>query len=136
MKPRRAGASSSVSSPPRSKDSKVTAVTYSAPLGYPNDWIELAIYTHLPDSGAAGTLHTSRNHINVLSADAIVALPGGEGTRSEMWLATQYRVPAVALGAHPEHLPPGIVHARSFDDVRAFLAREAEDFGSPIAGSL
>src|SRR5438445_3766373 len=42
----------------------------------------------LPHSGPDGTLHTSRNHVNVLSADAIVAMPGREGTESEIWLAT------------------------------------------------
>src|SRR5262245_34876480 len=51
-------------------------VTYDVPSGYPNPWIELAIYTRLPDSGRRGTLGSSRNHINVLTADAIVALAG------------------------------------------------------------
>src|SRR5687767_5877749 len=59
-------------------------VHYDLPDGYPNRWVELAIYTHLPDSGPEGTLRSSRNHINVLSADAIVALPGEAGTESEM----------------------------------------------------
>lgn len=107
---------------------EATEITYAPAFGYPNEWIELAIYTHLPDSGRDSTLRSSRNHINVLSADAIVALPGGEGTWSEMWLATQYGVPAVALGEHYERLPPGIVHAQSVDDVRAFLLREIADF--------
>ena len=33
----------------------------------------------------------SRNHLNVLSADVIVALPGGAGTRPEIELALEYR---------------------------------------------
>ena len=93
---------------------------YELPEGYPNPWVELAIYTHLPDSGQEGTLRSSRNHINVLSADAIVALPGEDGTESEMWLAVQYGVPIVAFGTH-RALPGGIVHARTLQDVRAFL---------------
>jgi predicted Rossmann-fold nucleotide-binding protein len=97
-------------------------VGYELPPGYPNDWVELVIYTHLPHSGTSGTLHTSRNHLNVLSADAIVALPGGEGTDSEVWLATQYGVPIVAYGeqASARH---GIAHAATVDDVRGFLER-------------
>ncbi len=98
-----------------------TPVAYQLPDGYPNPWVELAIYTHLPDSGHEGTLRSSRNHINVLSADAIVALPGEDGTESEMWLAVQYGVPIVAFGTHRRALPSGVVHARTLRDVRAFL---------------
>ena len=99
------------------------AIDYNPPAGYPNPWVELAIYTHLPDSGLEGTLRSSRNHINVLSADAIVALPGEAGTESEMWLAVQYGVPIIAYGAHVGGVPFGIAHALSLADVRDFLAR-------------
>ena len=97
-------------------------VVYEPPPGYPNEWVELAIYTHLPDSGPEGTLRSSRNHINVLSADAIVALPGGEGTESEAWLALQYGVSIVAYGDHRDGVPHGITRARSLADVRQFLS--------------
>jgi predicted Rossmann-fold nucleotide-binding protein len=98
-------------------------VGYELPPGYPNAWVELAIYTHLPDSGEDGTLGTSRNHLNVLTADAIVALPGREGTESEIWLATQYGVPIIAYGLHEPSAPHGIPHAKTVDDLRAFLVR-------------
>jgi predicted Rossmann-fold nucleotide-binding protein len=100
-----------------------SAVEYELWPGYPNDWVELVIYTHLPDSGREGTRRSSRNHINVLSADAIVALPGREGTESEAWLATRYGVPIVAYGEHGDVTPAGIPLARSLTEVRAFLAR-------------
>jgi predicted Rossmann-fold nucleotide-binding protein len=96
------------------------AVSYRPPPGYPNPWVELAIYTHLPDSGQQGTLRTSRNHINVLSADAIVALPGDAGTESEMWLAVQYHKPIIAYGTHP-NVPFGIAHAETAAELRGFL---------------
>jgi predicted Rossmann-fold nucleotide-binding protein len=96
-------------------------VVYEPPEGYPNDWVEIAIYTHLPDSGHEGTLRSSRNHINVLSPHAIVALPGREGTESEMWLAKQYRVPIVAYGRRPDDVPHGVEQAPTLDAVRAFL---------------
>jgi len=98
-------------------------VKYEVRDGYPNPWVELAIYTHLPDSGPQGTLRSSRNHINVLSADAIVALPGGAGTDAEAWLALQYGVPIVAFGEHRGGAPHGIEEARTLADVRAFLER-------------
>src|SRR5262249_34546586 len=64
------------------EDRIATDVRYDLPAGYPNEWVELTIFTHLPDRGTDGALASSRNHLNVLSADAIVALPGGEGTES------------------------------------------------------
>src|ERR671924_22268 len=36
-------------------------VEYRLPPGYPNQWVEVAIYTPLPDSGPEGTLRSSRN---------------------------------------------------------------------------
>jgi predicted Rossmann-fold nucleotide-binding protein len=107
----------------RLEDRESSQVEYVLPPGYPNEWVEIAIYTHLPDSGADGTLRSSRNHINVLSADGIVALPGREGTASEMWLAIQYGVPIIAYGDHDEHVPSGIARARSIADVREFLTK-------------
>lgn len=100
-----------------------TAVEFDLPHGYPNEWVELAIYTHLPDSGEEGTLRSSRNHINVLTADAIVALPGREGTESEMWLAIKYGVPIVAVGEHHGPIPHGVTIAESIDQVERFLKR-------------
>jgi predicted Rossmann-fold nucleotide-binding protein len=56
----------------------------------PNPWIEVPIYTHLPLSGSQGCDPFSRNHINVLSSDVLIALPGGEGTLSEVQLRVEY----------------------------------------------
>ena len=75
-----------------------------APPGYPNPWVEIAIRTHLPARGARGADPASRNHVNVLSADVVVALPGGAGTASEVRLATGYGRPLV-VWAGPEELP-------------------------------
>ncbi len=66
--------------------------------GYPNDAVELAIRTHLPLSGELGTDPRSRNHVNVLTADVIVALPGGGGTRAEVALALRYGRPVLRYG--------------------------------------
>ncbi len=65
--------------------------------GYPNPFVELAILTHLPLSGASGTEPMSRNHINVLSSNVLVALPGSGGTSSEVALALRYRRPVAAF---------------------------------------
>jgi hypothetical protein len=67
--------------------------------GYPNPWVEITVFTHLPMSGRSGTDPMSRNHINVLSSNVLVALPGGSGTASEVSLAIRYGRPVSRCGA-------------------------------------
>ena len=93
--------------------------------GCPNQFVELPIYTHLPLSGERGQDSLSRNHINVLSSAAIIALPGQAGTASEVSLALRYRKPVIVYspdGALVQHFPHAIQRATSVDDVRRFLA--------------
>jgi len=104
----------------RTIDSTVL-VEYDVDPRYPNPWVELAIHTHLPHSGASGTFRTSRNHLNVLSSTALVALPGGEGTWSEMWLALRYGTPLIAYGNHTK-VPDGVQTTNDSEEVRRFLA--------------
>ncbi|WNG32911.1 molybdenum cofactor carrier protein [Archangium violaceum] len=73
--------------------------------GYPNEAVEVPILTHLPLSGEQGTEPMSRNHLNVLTAHALVALPGGAGTVSEAVLALRYHKPLILFG------PPEAFHA-------------------------
>ena len=92
--------------------------------GYPNPWVEIPIYTHLPLSGGQGTEPLSRNHINVLSSDVIVALPGGTGTASEVTLAVDYRRPIVAFVDSEDQIPglsSEVPVERDFEAVRAFV---------------
>jgi uncharacterized protein (TIGR00725 family) len=58
--------------------------------GYPNDFVEIPIRTHLSGSGMDDR---SRNHINVLSSDALIFLYGESGTLSEARLAMAYGRP-------------------------------------------
>jgi len=91
--------------------------------GYPNPWIEVPIATHL-DGGKDGHDLRSRNHINILSCDAVIALPGGAGTSSEVALAVQYGCEVLAyLGASGTipSLPTDVSIARSIDEVKKFL---------------
>lgn len=75
---------------------------FKAPSGYPNIHTDLPIYTHLHLGGESGKGIASRNHIIVLSADVIVALPGGPGTRSEIQLALEYGKPLLILSPENE----------------------------------
>src|SRR5262249_32935326 len=91
--------------------------------GYPNRFIELAIYTHLPSSGDQGTHDLSRNHINVLSSAAIVALPGEAGTVSEIELAIRYGKPLIAFSPDLElvRFPRSVRRTDNIDEVKMFL---------------
>ncbi len=100
---------------------------YQVKEGYPNPYVELAIRTHLPHSGPRGTDPMSRNHIIALSADFMVGLPGGYGTRSELVLAQKYGRPVIAWLKDPSEiadLPADIEVAGQFNAVEAFLRRK------------
>jgi uncharacterized protein (TIGR00725 family) len=58
---------------------------------YPNPFVEIAIFTPLPPRVDDWLNEPARNHINVFSADAIIALPGGAGTQNELDMAAEYR---------------------------------------------
>lgn len=94
------------------------------PDGYPNEWVEIPIATHLPLSGDRGTDPMSRNHINVLSGDVLIALPGGSGTASEVRLALGYGKPVVAfVGASGEPFDtyPRLVVCQTLACVQRFV---------------
>jgi len=102
-----------------------TITEYELQDGYPNPWIELPIFTHLPESGERGTNQNSRNHINVLTSDVIVVLPGHLGTAAETELAVRYNKPAIAwledrkqiLGLHPK-----VPTVKGFGQVKKFVS--------------
>ena len=95
------------------------------PPGYPNPWVEFAVRTHLDARGDDGSGIRSRNHINILSSDVIVALPGSSGTASEVELAIRYGRPLILLGDTPraERLPVSVPTAESVDEAVEFVRR-------------
>ena len=100
-------------------DSSEARSAYSPPAGYPNTWIDIPIHTHLHLSGASGKEIASRNHIIILSADVIVAFPGGAGTRSEIQLALEYRKPLIILNFNKEW--------GEFQDTQALMVSTLEE---------
>lgn len=116
--PRRSGICIGVI-PCRSEEDRVTPKA-----GYPNPFVELPIFTHLPHSGPLGTNDLSRNHINVLTCAAVIALPGGDGTRSEIELAVRYRRPVAFYGSDgaPQENDHGDVpRLTAIEDLRGFI---------------
>jgi len=82
--------------------------------GYPNEFVEIPIATHLP----GGELESdSRNHLNILSSTVVLALPGRVGTRAEIELSIRYGRP-VALHGFWHDVFPG---QPRFDDVDAAI---------------
>jgi len=98
--------------------------------GYPNEFVEIAIRTHLPHSGTRGTEDLSRNHINILSSAAIVALPGEAGTLSEVALALRYDKPVAAYALDRmllEAFPLSVPRLYDLRDVERFLRARLPD---------
>jgi len=95
-----------------------------APAGYPNPWVEIPIFTHLPLSGTAGTDLQSRNHINILTSRVIIALPGSAGTASEVALALKYNRSLVAFLKTRQEipgLPENIMVTDEFERVKTLV---------------
>ena len=99
------------------------------PPGYPNAWVEVAIGTHLDSLGERGGDERSRNHVNVLSSDVLVFLPGSVGTASEAKLAVLYGKPSIAyLDARADlpGLPDAVPVEPEFARVEAFVREACE----------
>lgn len=92
--------------------------------GSPNAFVELPIYTHLPLRGVDGKDDLSRNHINVLSSDVVIALPGSDGTVSEIELALRYGKPVAAFAVsldQVQHFHPTILRCFDIAKVEGFV---------------
>jgi len=92
--------------------------------GYPNEWVEIPIITHLPVRGFQGKENLSRNHINVLTSSVVIALPGGPGTISEIELALEYRKPLLIFDPYalmPDYSKEGAVHLTLLVEIISFL---------------
>lgn len=100
-------------------DSPEARSAYAPAAGYPNPWIDIPVYTHLHLSGNSGKATASRNSIIILTADGIVAFPGGAGTRSEIQLALEYGKPLLILSPHQEW--------EEFKDTPAAMAATADE---------
>jgi uncharacterized protein (TIGR00725 family) len=93
-------------------------------VGYPNPFVDLPILTPLPrkEAGAAPTA-LSRNYVNVLTSDVVIALPGSEGTLDEIRLATRFAKPLMCIGPAEafDGVPEGTRIVSQLADVYAFI---------------
>lgn len=94
------------------------------PDGYPNSFIEIPIFTHLSARGGSGREAGSRNHINILSSNVLVILPGGLGTKSETELALHYEKPSCAFGNARDFqfaIPGNVPRFNELSEVQNFI---------------
>ena len=71
----------------------------------------------------------SRNHINVLSSTAVVALPGGAGTVSEVCLAHAYGRPVLVFhgeGGRLAGTPKEVEQTSDINQVADFLEKHVQ----------
>jgi uncharacterized protein (TIGR00725 family) len=112
---------------------------------YPNAYIEIAIMTPLPPRVADWHSEPGRNHINILTTDANIVLPGNVGTRNELDMAAHYRDEAKRARNDRRTVlvgPPGefsqehrelFVHASSVAEAERHIRRVLAARGFPIS---
>lgn len=90
---------------------------------YPNPYIELPILVPLDKKAQGATNPYSRNHVNVMTSNALVILPGDQGTRDEVALGIHYNKPMVLFGPEEEfeRFPEQPMRSEDIDEVREFL---------------
>lgn len=97
--------------------------------GYPNAWVELPIVSPLSTYTGEDPQQISRNHINILTSQVIVALPGSKGTRNEVDLAMQFGKPVILFGPDPafKDFPTSIMRTSDLKQVKNFIRSYAAD---------
>lgn len=92
--------------------------------GYPNAHVDIRIVTPLPRRAASDPPHLhTRNHVNVLSSDVVVALPGAHGTRDEVRLCLAFHKPVIGFGplARFVDMPGELLVVQRLERVVAFI---------------
>lgn len=94
-----------------------------AVAGYPNPWVEIPILTPLGIFNGTDDDFLSRNHVNILTSNAIVALPGGIGTHNEIRLARRFGKKLILFGPPAEFAAyaGALPVASTLAEVSAFL---------------
>ena len=65
---------------------------------YPNPYIEIPMITPLSSKAQSDAMPFSRNLVNVMTAKALIVLPGSHGTQNEVSIALMYDKPMIMFG--------------------------------------
>ncbi|MCB1538292.1 MAG: DNA-binding protein [Rhodospirillales bacterium] len=92
--------------------------TFKVRQGYPNPYVEIPVFTPLSVNRTIDTPGLTRNHVNIMTSDIIIAMPGGPGTRNEIDLAIKFQKPLCLFGPHdlPSELIQALPHFETPDD--------------------
>ena len=67
-------------------------------VDYPNPYIEIPMITPLSAKAQSDVMPFSRNLVNVMTAKALIIMPGSHGTKNEVSLALMYEKPLILFG--------------------------------------
>ena len=95
--------------------------------GYPNPFVEVPIITPLPISDVNNPALINRNHVNILTSDIVIALPGGPGTANEINLALKFGKPLILFDPDntSPNFPPSVPRALTINDIDRFLNEQS-----------
>lgn len=90
---------------------------------YPNPYIEIPMITPLSQKAQSDVMPFSRNLTNVMTAKALIILPGAHGTKNEVSLGLMYDKPLVMFGpdAAFDDFPEEPLRADHIKHVESFL---------------
>ena len=90
---------------------------------YPNPYIEVPMITPLSAKAQNDRMPFSRNLVNVMTAKALIIMPGSHGTRNEVSLALMYNKPLVLFGPEEDFIkfPEDPLRAQTIEHVEQFL---------------
>lgn len=90
---------------------------------YPNPYIEIPMITPLSAKAQNDVMPFSRNLTNVMTAKALIVLPGSHGTRNEVSLGLMYDKPLVMFGPDDafDKFPEEPLRADDIHHVEQFL---------------
>ncbi|MDH5722733.1 MAG: hypothetical protein OEY94_05360 [Alphaproteobacteria bacterium] len=90
---------------------------------YPNPYIEIPMVTPLSAKAQSDAMPFSRNLTNVMTAHALIILPGSHGTKNEVSLGLIYNKPLILFGPEDAfaHFPEEPARANDISQIDEFL---------------
>lgn len=93
---------------------------------YPNEFIEIPIAVPLNNKAMSHIMPFSRNIVNIMSSDLVIALPGWHGTKAESSLALQLDKPLIFFGPEEsfETFPDAPNRVQTLEDIQNFIEQQ------------
>lgn len=90
---------------------------------YPNPYIEIPIIVPLLPKADHHAMPYSKNLVNIMSSDIVIALPGLYGTKTEVSYAIQIKKPLILFGPEGEFrdFPQEPTRTKTIEDVEEFI---------------